>query len=286
RAITDDVHDLTEISRRLLHRNDRRDLGQGERRARFDVAAGATRHVVHDYGQVDGVGDRAEMRDDPALRRLVVHRAHVQQVGGARGAHFLGERDGFARVVRPRARDDRYAAAGFVCDDLHHAAVLGHGHRGGFARRSAWHKKVYAFGDLPRDDRSERALVDRAIARERGGERGAAPEESRRGRHARGTSARRKSRIVYTPRRPMSQRAAASAPSANTRRSRASCTTRICSNAASSNSSWVPGTAPTRTLLTGMSLPKASVASRCSARAVPDGASRLAAWWVSTMCAS
>ena len=69
-------------------------------------------------------------------------------------------------------------------------------------------------------------------------------------------AAARTSCMVNTPRRPMSQRAAVSAPSAKTRRSRASCTSRTCSKGASNTSSWVPGTEPTRTLVTGSGSPE------------------------------
>ena len=105
-------------------------------------------------------------------------------------------------------------------------------------------------------------------------ERGARAAEHLRGHAPSFTST---SFMVYTPGSDFSasHRAAASAPSANTRRSRASWTMRSCSNGASKITSCSPGTLPTRTLAIGIARPNVSSAALPSAIAVPEGASFL-----------
>src|SRR5262249_23271597 len=203
-------------------------------------------------------------------------------------------RDGALRVVRRRTGNDGHALRRGLDDDLDHATLLGGRHGRRFARAAAGHEKVHALGDLPLDQRPQRPLIHRAAARERRGERGTTASESCR--HPRQSPplpppplrafVPSTSRMVNTPRFPMSQAAATSAPSANTRRSRAMWANRIVSNGASKMNSCVPGTEPVRTLVIGISRPRPRAAALPSTTAVPDGASFLAAWWVSTRCAS
>ena len=58
-------------------------------------------HVVDDDRQVDRIGDRAIVRDDAALRRLVVHRRRVQQVRRAGRLRRLRQRDRLCVSLEP-----------------------------------------------------------------------------------------------------------------------------------------------------------------------------------------
>jgi hypothetical protein len=88
--------------------------------------------------------------------------------------------------------------------------------------------------------------------------------------------------MLNQPVRPWTHRAASSAPLAKPRRSRARWINSIVSEALSNPTVCVPGIIPA--LADEMSIdrlnPAAFIASRRS-KAVPDGASRLAEWWIS-----
>ena len=68
------------------------------------------RDVVDDDRQVAGRGDRLEMRDDPALRRLVVVRRDDEEAVDAELVRPLGQVDRVRGRVRPGAGDDRCVA--------------------------------------------------------------------------------------------------------------------------------------------------------------------------------
>ena len=235
-------------------------LGELERGARLDVAAGATRHVVDDDRQVDGVGDRAEVRDDAALRRLVVHRRR-RAAGASRRPRASSRESAIAFRVsfepapattgtRPRACSTAISTTRRCSSSVIVAAspVEPHGH-----------EEVDPLVDLPVDEAAQRALVDGAAGGERRASAVPQPEAAVVARHrcavvgATSRSSRARPACVKhaaPPRRATAR--PASAPSANTRRSRASCTRRTCSNGASKISSCVPGTDPTRTLVIGI----------------------------------
>ena len=65
-----------EVALGILDRDDPRMLGELEQRLDGDRRAGAARDVVQHVRQAGGVGDLLEVRDQTALRRLVVVRRH------------------------------------------------------------------------------------------------------------------------------------------------------------------------------------------------------------------
>src|SRR5204862_6226796 len=73
-GLGDDAPRLSEVVIRLFDGPDGRDLGELDDRLRLDVDHDATGDVVHDDRTVGDVGNRAEVRDDPARGRLVVAR--------------------------------------------------------------------------------------------------------------------------------------------------------------------------------------------------------------------
>ena len=96
---------------RLLDGADVRDLGEPRDRLGLDVDHHAARDVVDDHRPVGGSRDRLEVRDDPALRRLVVVRRHDEEAVDAERVRLLGEVHGVGGRVRARAGDDRRAPA-------------------------------------------------------------------------------------------------------------------------------------------------------------------------------
>jgi len=196
-----------------------------ERRACLDVAARAPRNVVDDDRELHGVGDGVEVRHDPALRRLVVHRRGVQEVRRASGLHLLRERNRLRRVVGSRAGHDGHAPPRLLHGDLDDATLLGDRHGGRLPRGSAGNEEVDPLVDLPVHEGTQRALVECPAGGERCGEGGAAARDPgivHRCPEVRESDVAITSCIVNMPCRPTSHRAAASAPSAKTRRSRAS----------------------------------------------------------------
>ena len=214
RAMQQDLVDLGEIAGCLLDRGDAGHFREREGGARLDVATGAARHVVDDHRQPGIGGDRAKVREDAPLRRLVVHRRDVEQMGRARLAHHARVGDGLSRVVGASARHHRHPALHDVNRDLDDAPLLVRRHRDGFSGRTDGHDEVDALGELPRDQCAQRGLVNRATRVERRHEGGATS--------AQGKAHGRRSLMVKVPVRPTSQSAATNAPSAKTRRSRAS----------------------------------------------------------------
>ena len=110
---------------------------------------------------------------------------------------------------------------------------------------SAWYEKINSLGDLPFHECAKRRLIHRTRRRERCDQCRSAPAQWFRHRIAHSAtpiSSRTTSSIVNQPRRDGNQRAARSAPSAKTRRSRASCVSVTCSKAASKISECWPGT--------------------------------------------
>ncbi len=83
-------------------------------RLRLDVDHDAAGDVVDDDRLVRRRGDRLEVLDDPALRRLVVVRRHDRHASTPSSCASLGQVDRVARVVRARARDDGRAVADLV----------------------------------------------------------------------------------------------------------------------------------------------------------------------------
>ena len=70
---------LVEVVLRVLHGDDPRVLGQPDQGLGVDRHAGATGDVVEQHRELGGVGDSAEMREQPRLRRAGVVGRDAQQ---------------------------------------------------------------------------------------------------------------------------------------------------------------------------------------------------------------
>ena len=132
------------------------------------VDARAPRHVVEDHGQVDGLGDREEVRLERALRRLDVVRRHDERA--VRPQCFRPPAHGHdgARVDGARAGHDGHAAAARVDARLEHAVALGGVQRRSIlARRAERHDAVRAGGALvtqPVDAADSRLWMNSRVA--------------------------------------------------------------------------------------------------------------------------
>src|SRR5258705_12391186 len=136
----DDLANLREVAGSFLYRDDVLVLGQLERGGGFDVARGPAGHVVDNYRRGHSVSNRAEVRNDPALRWLVVHRRSMQKVRRASRFHFAREGNGLLGCIRCGTWPTRNAPRGLLDSDLDHAAMLGYSHRGSFTRGAARHQ--------------------------------------------------------------------------------------------------------------------------------------------------
>ena len=182
--------------------------------------------------------------------------------------------DDLAGVVAAGPGHHRHAAGGGLDDELDDAASV-RARRASGSRRWCRRGRVHPRHLAPGEARN-RGLVEGAVARERGDERGAAPRERRS--HGRIS---RTSRIVNQPRRPRPARGD-EGPCANVARSRTVWVRVMVSAGPSKPTVWMPGTKPTRVEATSIGRGKPPRSSApLSSSAVPDGASFLAAWWVS-----
>ena len=184
--------DASVVARGLLDPPDVRVRCQSRDGLGQQVDARAPRHVVEDHGQVDGLGDREEVRLERALRRLDVVRRHDERA--VRPQCFRPPAHGHdgARVDGARAGHDGHAAAARVDARLEHAVALGGVQRRGLARRAERHDAVRAARDVPLEESPQGAVVhgvgrvhgrherDVAPAAERnGGGSDAGPEEEK-----------------------------------------------------------------------------------------------------------
>ena len=115
-AVAQDRPDLLQVAARLFDTGEiavaPREL---EQRLGQHVGARASRDVVDDDRQRRRVGDRAEVREHSALRRLVVVRYDCEDRIRAGRLRVARRSDRFARGVRSGVRDDRRVAAdGFL----------------------------------------------------------------------------------------------------------------------------------------------------------------------------
>ncbi len=121
-----------------------RQLGE---RLDADEVHDAGRDVVVDDRLVRHGGDRLDVLDDPARRRLVVVRRHDEEAVDAELVRLLRQVDGVARVIGPGSGDDgRPVADGVQCGLVEREALVV-----GECRRLA---------GRPRDDEPVGAVVD------------------------------------------------------------------------------------------------------------------------------
>ena len=193
-------------------------LGELQRNRRLEVHRRAARHVVETDRGGGGVGDRGEMAEEPALGGLVVVRRGGEDVVGAQLAHSPSFGDGPGRVVAARAGHHGRAARGGLDHRGDHPLALGVVHRLRLAGRAAGNQKVDLLGDLPFHQRAQGGVVHLAAVGERGDQRRPASLQASHPVPPKSIASK-----SYTPVRPGSHSAAASAPAAKPRRLRATC---------------------------------------------------------------
>ena len=225
RAVAQDGHDLGQIPRGFLHRDDVVRLArQGEGRRGSDVRRRATRNVVQDHRNVPHrFGDGPEVRLEPCLRGLVVVRGHDEDRVGAGGSSRAGPLDRGGRGVASHAREHLRSPSGRLDRERDHALVFDGREGRGFARGSTGDEQSNPTRDLSIDQCPKPRLVHLAGGVEGGDESSAATAQPfqmfghRTFLSFSGFSARRScstSAKAYIPRRPTIHCAASSAPAA------------------------------------------------------------------------
>src|SRR5581483_9983810 len=173
----DDVACLLEVVVRLLDGAHRLDLREPRDRVGLDVDDDARRDVVDDDRPVARARDRLEVRDDAALRRLVVVRRDDQERIGAELVRLLGQMDRVRGRVRPGAGDHRGRLADRLDRGTEQVEALVVGERRALARRPRDHEPVGAVLHKVAGELLERVEVDRAVVPERRDDRGEDPSE-------------------------------------------------------------------------------------------------------------
>ncbi len=105
--LADDALGLGEIVVGLLDRSDRRDLGELQNGFGLDVDHDAAGDVVDDDRLVAGVGDGAEVLDDPARGRLAVVRSDDEETVYTELVRFTRQVNGVSGGVRAGTGNDR-----------------------------------------------------------------------------------------------------------------------------------------------------------------------------------
>src|SRR3954451_20091297 len=105
RRLRDQPRETVEVSGRILDADHVRDLREREQCPVLYARSGPSRDVVGEDRQVRRGRDALEMRDDPALWRLVVIRGDDQEAVGSRPRGGLGEFQCLLRRVGARAAD-------------------------------------------------------------------------------------------------------------------------------------------------------------------------------------
>ncbi len=100
-----------EVTRGVLHGDDVGTLRQLQQRVVLDPRRGPSRDVVDDDRELGSVGHALEVRDQPALRRLVVVRRHHEQSIRARVLSGLCQLERLSGRVRAGATDQLAAPA-------------------------------------------------------------------------------------------------------------------------------------------------------------------------------
>ena len=138
-----------------------------DHRLRLDVHDHALRDVVDDDRPVAGRGDRLEVRDDPARRRLVVVRRDDEEAVHAQLVRLLRQVHGVSGRVRAGAGDHGRPLPHLVDargPELE-LLVVGQGRR--LAGRGGDHEPVRAAVDHVARERAEPLVVDGAVLVER-----------------------------------------------------------------------------------------------------------------------
>ena len=133
-----------EITGRVLHRDDVGPLGELQERLVFDARRCPAGDVVDDDRELGCVGHALEVRDQPALRRLVVVRRHDEQPIGARVLRGLRQLERLGGRVRPGAADQLAAAFRDLADRAEELGLLLVRERRRLARGTGDHDRVAA----------------------------------------------------------------------------------------------------------------------------------------------
>ena len=144
-----------------------RDLRELDHRLRLDVHDDPLRDVVDDDRPVAGRGDRLEVLDDPARRRLVVVRRDDEEAVDAELVRLLGEVHGVGRRVRARAGDHGRPLPHLVDGRGPELELLVVGQRRRLAGRRGDDEPVRAAVDHVARERAEPVVVDGAVLVER-----------------------------------------------------------------------------------------------------------------------
>src|SRR5712692_5721975 len=296
------LHDgghLADVARGLFDAHDVIYLGESFERGRLHVYTCSPLYAIDHHREGHGRGDSLEVLVETFLGRLVVIGRDREDAVHAHVLELFGQLDHLRRVVPTGAGQDRHTPLGLRQRNLDHPQVLGAREGGVLARGAAGHEEVDSRLDLAPHEAAQRLFVEREILPEWSNQRGSAsPEHSRLlvrwGRPARSppgglegpalcsTQLNKTSRNSKNPFLPITQRAAFSAPRAKPSRLRAVWRSVMVSAGESNPISCVPGRAPARFELTsiGRAYPALFISST-SLSSVPDGASFLAAWWIS-----
>ena len=163
----DDVACGVERRLRLLDGADVGDPRERRDRRRLRVDDDAARDVVEDDGPVGRGRDRLDVRDDAALRRLVVVRRHDEEAVDADLVRPLRQVDRVRRVVRARAGDHRVRVAHLVERDFVEREALVVAQRRRLARRARDDEPVGSVLDEMAAERAEAVERDGAVRVER-----------------------------------------------------------------------------------------------------------------------
>ncbi len=149
----------------VLHPRDARQFRQGAHGFGRHVDDRTAGDVIDDDRDIAGIVDSGVMRNQPALRRLVVIGRDNQRTVRADLFGELHKPDGLDRVVRSGTGNDRHATVGGLHDHLDDALVflVRQGRR--FAGGADGDQPVRAFGDMPFYEGLQRVFVHLAVGK-------------------------------------------------------------------------------------------------------------------------
>ena len=150
----------------VFHTDDIGQLGQLPHCRRRHVDHRARRNVVDDDRDTDLIQGR-KMRDQPALRRLVVIGGHHQSGRRADGFRMFHKADRLDGVVRPRTGDHRHPASRGFHHGGNHLLMLVMGQGRAFAGRPHRHQPGAAFRNLPLHQFLQRVKIHCAVRKRR-----------------------------------------------------------------------------------------------------------------------
>ncbi len=168
----DQVRGTVDVARCFLHAHDARHLGAAQDRLIGHIRNRATRHVIQDHRQIDGLGDFGEMAVDAFLSRLVVIRHNLQRGIRANLPGLLRQLDRLSRGIAARTGNHRNAPRRVFDSGFDHQHMLFNRQRGRFTARTHNDERVRALFDMPVDQLAERRKVEATVFEHRGNDGG------------------------------------------------------------------------------------------------------------------